>query len=329
MRKRRMLVFPIVAALSLLALNCGKKQEEPVAAAGMDTIVAAGAQLEKITGDHVFDTAGSPCWVDGVLFFTNNNFDDLEKSRMMRKTLPDGEIRIIRTNNGMTAALKQTSSGTLYACEMIGHRITEIDTAGTVLRTVVGEYDGKRIDGPNDLVFDRKGGFYFTDSQFIGKEQKMQDKPAVYYVKADGAVVRVIDDVVFPNGLGLSPDGTVLYIANTQGKDLLAYDVAEDGAVSNGRAFTEIELTEANKEKGMSGADGLAVDSAGNIYVATTQGLGIQVFDSTGKHIGNIPCPAPTNNCSFGGPDLKTLYVSAKDGIYSIPTVNAGFRSFE
>ncbi len=329
MRKRSMLVFPMIAALSLLAAHCGQKQEEAVAPAGMDAIIPAGAQLEKVTGDHAFDTAGSPCWMDGVLYFTNNNFDNLEASRVMKKSLPDGEIVVIRPNNGMTASLKQTPSGTLYACEMIAHRITELDTAGTVLRTVVGEYDGKRIDGPNDMVLDRKGGFYFTDSQFIGNEQKMQDKPAVYYVRADGTVVRVAEGVVFPNGLGLSPDGGTLYLTNTQGKDLLAYDVAEDGALSNGRPFAELELTEANKETGMSGADGMTVDSAGNVYVATTQGFGIQVFDPSGKHIGNISCPAPTNNCSFGGTDLKTLYVSAKDGIYTIPTVNAGFRSFE
>jgi gluconolactonase len=326
MRRKRLFVFPILAALAALVIQCGKQQEQPAAPAGMESIIPAGAQLEKVTGDTLFDTAGSPCWVNGVLFFTNNNFDDLEKSRVMRKTLPDGEVKVIRANNGMTAALKLNPAGNLYACEMIGHRITELDTAGTVLRTVVGEYNGKRIDGPNDRVLDSKGGFYFTDSQFIGKEEKMQDKPAVYYVKPDGAVVRVAEDVVFPNGLALSPDGAVLYLANTQDKYLIAYDVAEDGALSNRRNFTEIELTPANTEKGVSGADGVAADSAGNVYVATTQGLGVQVFDSTGRHIGNIPCPAPTNNCSFGGPDFKTLYVSAKDGIYAIPTVNAGIK---
>jgi gluconolactonase len=90
-----------------------------------------------------------------------------------------------------------------------------------------------------------------------------------------------------------------------------------------------LELSKENiaKKSEMSGADGVAVDSAGNVYVATTQGLGVQVFDKSGKHLGNIPCPAPTNNCAFGGPDMKTLYVSAKDGIYWITAKNAGFRN--
>lgn len=296
---------------------------------GLDGIIPAGAALKKVTGDMTFDTAGSPCWFKGVLFFTNNNFDELEKSRVMRME-KSGDIRVIRTNNGMTATLKPNRAGNLYACEMMGHRVIEMDTSGKVLRTVVGEYNGKRIDGPNDIVLDSKGGFYFTDSQFIGKQEKMQDKPAVYYVKTDGSVVRVLDDVAFPNGIALSPDEKTLYLLNTQGKYLLAYDVRPDGALANRRNFTELELSKENiaKKSEMSGADGMAVDMAGNLYVATTQGLGIQVFDKNGKHLGNITCPTPTNNCSFGGPDMKTLYVSAKDGIYRIPAKIAGFSNY-
>jgi gluconolactonase len=194
---------------------------------------------------------------------------------------------------------------------------------------VVGEYNGKRIDGPNDMVLDSRGGFYFTDSQFIGKQEKMQDKSAVYYVKTDGTVIRVVDDVAFPNGVALSPDGKVLYLANTQGKYLLAYNVRPDGTLANRRNFAVLELSKENiaKKSEMSGADGVAVDSAGNVYVATTQGLGVQVCDKGGKRLGNILCPAPTNNCAFGGPDMKTLYVSAKDGIYRIPIKTAGFRN--
>jgi gluconolactonase len=294
--------------------------------AGLDSIIQPGAKLDKVTGEMAFDTAGSPCYSKGILFFTNNNFDDLVKSRVFKMTA-SGKIEMIRENNGMTATLKLNKSGNLYACEMIGHRVIEMDTSGKVLRVVVSEYNGRRIDGPNDMVIDSKGGFYFTDSQFIGKEQKMQDTPAVYYVKPDGAVKRVVSNVVFPNGIALSPDRKTLYLANTQGKYLLAYDVRDDGSLENARNFAELEVSKENiaKKSEMSGADGVAVDSAGNVFVATTQGLGIQVFDKNGKHLGNIPCTAATNNCAFGGKDLKTLYVSAKDGIYKIAMKNKGF----
>ncbi|MDP2982563.1 MAG: SMP-30/gluconolactonase/LRE family protein [Candidatus Latescibacter sp.] len=299
---------------------------------GLDAVIPSGAQLEKVTDDMAFDTAGSPCYVNGVLFFTNNNFDDLRKSRVYSMTSIGKIIDIItiRENDGMTATLKLNKAGNLYACEMMGHRVIEMDTFGRVLRVVADKYKGKRIDGPNDMVIDRSSGFYFTDSQFIGKETKMQDKPAVYYVKPDGAVRRVVSDVIFPNGIALSPDRKTLYLANTLGKYLLAYNVEADGSLSNARNFAELELSKENiaKKSEMSGADGVAVDSAGNVFVATTQGLGVQVFDKTGKRLGTIPCPAATNNCTFGGKDLKTLYVSAKDGIYKIPVKTGGFVSF-
>lgn len=320
-RTSRLAVAVLPALLISAAAACAA--DSP----GLESIIPAGAALEKVTGDTVFDTAGSPCWHRGTLFFTNNNFDDLTKSRVMRMDA-SGAVRIIRANNGMTATLKPNRAGNLLACEMIGHRIVEMDAEGKVLRTVADRYGGKRIDGPNDMVLDAKGGFWFTDSQFIGKEEKMQDRPAVYYVRPDGTVLRVADGVPFPNGLALSPDGGTLYLADTQGKYLLAYTVRPDGALTNRRNFAELALTAANAEKGYSGADGVATDRAGNVYVATTQGIGVQVFDKTGKHLGDIACPAPTNNCAFGGPDMKTLYISAKDGIYRIAVRNPGFRNF-
>ena len=156
----------------------------------------------------------------------------------------------------------------------------------------------------------------------------MQETPAVYYIKPDSSVIRVIDDITFPNGVALSPDGETLYVANSHGKYLLAYDILPDGTVTNGRNFALLLLSEENisKESEKSGADGMAVDSLGNIYVATTQGLGVQVFNSKGEHLGNIPCPVKTNNCNFGGKDMKTLYVSAKDGIYKIPVKIPGLK---
>lgn len=323
MKHRRLITLTLLFCLPVFAAVFSQEQSS------LDSILPLGAKMEKITGDTPFDTAGSPCYFRGILYFTNNNFDDLQKSRVMKMDNPGG-VQIIRPNNGMTATLKPNRAGNLFACEMMGHRIVEMDSTGKVLRVVVGEYNGKRIDGPNDLVIDRKGGFYFTDSQFIGKKQKMQDKPAIYYVTKGGAVTRVADDVLFPNGLGLSLDGKTLFVANTQGKYLLAYDVAANGSLSNRRNFAELKISKENiaKKSEMSGADGLAVARTGDVYVATTQGFGIQVFDKTGKHLGNISCPAPTNNCSFGGKDMRTLYVSAKDGMYSIRTRTVGFRSF-
>ena len=313
-------------------ISCEKKQEIKVdltekAVSGLDSILPKGAKLEKVTAGYEFDTAGSPLYMDGEIYFTNNNFEPAEKSCTIKMDA-SGSFHVLRKDNGVTTTIQHSGKGTFYCCEMLGHRVIEMDKEGRIIRVVCGEYNGKRIDGPNDIVVDRKGGIYFTDSQFIAGQEKMQETPAVYYVKPDGTTIRVIDDIEFPNGIMLSPDEKTVYVANTRDKYLLAYDVHPDGTVSNGRNFAEHQLSQKNIEDGSvaGGADGMAVDSAGNIYVATTQGLGIQVFDPKGNHTGNILCDAATNNCNFGGEDLKTLYVSAMDGIYKIPVKIPGLK---
>lgn len=335
-------MFCVILSLALfVVISCEKKSEQPIvkentetqkAVSGLDSILPPGAKMEKVTVGLEFDTAGSPCYADGELYFTNNIFDPPENSRTMKMD-KSGKYHVLREDNGVTTSIHKSGKGTFYCCEMLGHRVIEMDKDGNVLRIIAGEYKGKRIDGPNDMVIDRKGGIYFTDSQFIAGRQKMQETPAVYYVKPDGSIIRVIDDITFPNGLDLSPDEKTLYVVNTRGEKtkgryVYAYDVMEDGTVSNGRTFAELQLTDEDEAMpdGSSGADGTAVDSAGNLYVATTKGLGIQVFNSSGVHLGNIECQSITNNLYFGGEDMKTLYISARDGIYRIQVKIPGLK---
>ncbi|MFC1539285.1 SMP-30/gluconolactonase/LRE family protein [Candidatus Latescibacterota bacterium] len=321
-----------------VAMSCGQQAGEQAVVetaqgptASLADIVPAGATLTKVTGDIEFDTAGSPCYFEGDLYFTNNMFEPRENSQTHVLHSMSHHM-VLRDYNGVTTAIHQTGKGTFYCCEMVGHKVIEMGTDGTVLRTVAGEYNGVRLDGPNDMVIDKSGGIYFTDSRFSPGEELMQDTPAVYYVKPDGSIMRIIDDIEFPNGIDLSPDGKILYVANTRGPNkgrfVIAYDVLDDGTVTNRRNFAELLLSAENEanEGGTSGADGSAVDSAGNVYVATTQGIGIQVINSAGVHLGSIPCDVATNNLYFGGEDMKTLFVSAVDGIYSIELSIPGLK---
>lgn len=311
-------VYVLLAGLIIILLTACNQSSGKVNSElnGLEAIIPEGAGLEKITKGYSFDTAGSPLYLNGSLYFTNNNFDSPDEFSRTFRMSEDGSIDTLINGNNVTTTLVASGKGTIYACEMLGHRVTELDENGQVLSTIAGQYDGVRIDGPNDLVVDKKGGIYFSDSQFIAGREKMQPHPAVYYVTPEHKIIRVIDDVEFPNGLGLSPDGRTLYVANTQGRHLLAYEVYEDGTLGNDRKFGKFELAEGSD---FSGADGIAVDSAGNIYVATTQGLGVQVFSSSGIYLGNIEVPSPANNVAFGGEEGRTLFISVQDGIYQIP----------
>lgn len=312
--KNLFICIGIIFSLGFI-ISCGNSNQENPQEDGLESILQKNFAVIKLNIDYNFDTAGSPLYLNGQLYFTNNNFDSPDQlSRTFRKDL-EGNVDTLVSGNNVTTTLRASGQGTIYACEMLGHRVVELDQNGQILRVVADAYNGVRIDGPNDLVADQKGGLYFSDSQFIAGREKMQPDPAVYYVSSEGQITKVINDIVFPNGLALSPDGTVLYVANTQGTHILAYDVAENGGVGNGRNFAEVKLAE---DSGISGADGMTTDNKGNLYVATTQGLGVQIFNPDGNYLGNINIPSVTNNVSFGGEAGDILFISAQDGIYSV-----------
>jgi len=301
-----------VAFIFLTSIACSHSD---VNTSTFNRIVPENSKIEKTTAGYDFDTAGSPLFIDGNLYYTNNNFDSPGELSQTFRMNSSGIVDTLIVGNNVMTTLKSSGKGTIYACEMLGHRVVELDLDGNVLRVMAEAFNGNRIDGPNDLVVDNKGGFYFSDSQFIAGREIIQPRPAVYYVSADGEISRVIDDIAFPNGLAISTDNQTLYVANTQGHHILAYDISKDGIISSGYNFAEILLAEGSE---IGGADGIAVDKEGNMYVATTQGLGVQIFDKSGNHLGNIDVPSPANNVSFGGQNMNTLYISAEDGIYQI-----------
>ncbi len=191
-----------------------------------------------------------------------------------------------------------------------GGRIERIDLATGAVEVLYRESDRGSLKGPNDLVFDGEGGFYFTD---LGKvRERDQDRGAVYYARADGSSIReVVFPMFTPNGIGLSPDGRVLYVAETETARLWAFDLVRPGEIAKhpfpsphgGRIVTGLA--------GYNRFDSLAVDAAGNICVATLVNGGITVVSPDGRLVRHIPMPERwvTNIC-FGGTDLKTAYIT-------------------
>jgi len=284
-----------------------------------------------------------PKWLNGKLYFSSMSFEsnwtgDPKKSAVVEME-PDGNYRYISHGQMQANGLFPLPSGNLAVCDMFGHRILEMTTQGKIVRTLAASYDGKPLDGPNDLVMDVKGGIYFTDPQFTPDARKSQPGRAVYYRTPEGKVIRVIEPNVFamPNGVLLSPDGKTLYVNNTYDSEtfwnvdtdkdnfIWAYDVNEDGTLRNERKFAELHLTpDVLDRKGRStGADGMTIDTLGDIYVATYAGL--QIFSSRGEFIGLIDLPVFPVSCCFGGEDRKTLYMMGYNKVFRIRAGVTGF----
>jgi gluconolactonase len=287
-----------------------------------------------------------PKWMDGKLYFSNMYFDqnwnaDPSKSSIVELD-PDGSYRNITEGKMQANGLYPYKNGNLLVCDMIGHRVVEITTSGRVVRVIADSYNGKPIDGPNDIITDTRGGIYFTDPQFTMEAEKFQPGRAVYYVAPSGEVKRLVEpnEFAMPNGILLSPDGKTLYINNCyddeswypvdSSKDnfVWAYDVNEDGTISNGRKFAELRLTgNVLERKGKSSsADGMAIDTMGNIYVATY--YGVQIFDSEGTFVGMINLPSFPVSLGFGDEDMKTLYIVSYDKVYKIRTHMKGYVNY-
>jgi gluconolactonase len=286
----------------------------------------------------------SPKWLAGKLYLSSMFFDrkwngDPKRSATVEMS-EDGAYRYISHGRMQTNGLMPLPNGNLAVCDMFGHRVIEMTIGGRIVRTLASTYEGKPIDGPNDIVADAKGGLYFTDPQFTPDAKKFQPGRAVYYITPKGTLLRVIEPNAFamPNGIFLSPDGKTLFVNNTYDNEtwwnvdsdkdewVWAFDVNDDGTVANGRRFAKLFLNaEVLDRKGRSsGADGMTIDERGDIFVATWHGL--QVFNSKGDFLGLVNTPVYPVSCCFGGADMKTLYVVGFDKIYRIRTNVTGLK---
>jgi gluconolactonase len=305
-------------------------------------VIAPGTAPRKLAEDFTFSEG--PTWLGGKLYFSDMYFRDHKagdwtgspaRSRLIVME-PDGKWRELShgmQSNGTIAA----ANGHLIVCDMFGHRVVEVDPAtGKVVKVLLDKVGGKPIDGPNDLVRDARGALYITDPQFTPDVKKSQPGPQIYYLKPDGSVSVVVGagEFAMPNGVEISPDGRTLYVDNTwkqPGENFVwAYDVAQDGSLSNKRRFAKLNLTpevlaaEKPEDRFNSSADGTAVDTDGRYYVATSSG--VQIFKPDGTFVGTIWLPQYPVNLTFGGPNNDVLYIVGESSVWSIQTKVHGFH---
>jgi gluconolactonase len=250
---------------------------------------------------------------------SNVYFSDIPNEKI-HKIDAQGGLSVFREKSNSANGLMVNAKGEIVACEMAG-AVGAISKDGKDRRVIADKHDGKRFNAPNDLVIDRAGGVYFTDPSFRAPMPLPQGKTCVYYVDAAGKVTRLIDDLPNPNGVRLSPDEKTLHVFPSGQKQMMSYPVEAPGRIGKGKVFCELEQA---KSGGNSGGDGGTIDEKGNVYIAA--GTGIQVFDPSGKMLGTIKFPEQPANCTFGGKDMKTLYVTARTSVYACPMEVAGHR---
>ncbi len=269
--------------------------------------------IQKVQSDFGF-TEGPASDNDGNLYFT-----DIPQSRIYKLT-SDGKITVFQEGSGHANGLMFAANGELIKCEMDG-RLTALNVQTKQQRVLVGEFENKRFNAPNDLVIDAAGGIYFTDPHFRAPEPLPQGKTAVYYLSADGTVARLIDGLNAPNGVILSPDEKTLYVIPSGQAEMMAYPVKAPGQIGAGRVFCTLRQ-KAGQNGG--GGDGLTVDELGNLYI--TSALGLQVYSPQGELLGILEFPEQPANVTFGGPDRRTLYVTARTSLYSVKMNVSGHR---
>jgi gluconolactonase len=266
--------------------------------------VADGATLQTVSTQFSF-TEGPSCDKDGNLFFT-----DQPNNHIMKYSV-DGKMTEFLNPSGHANGMNFDSKGNLLACCDEKTELWSIAPDGTHT-VLVHEYDGKPLNGPNDVWVMPDGGMYLTDPFYARSwwtyRQRPQDSEEVYYL-APGAkdLKRVTTDLTKPNGIVGSPDGKLLYVSNISGpRQTWAYDPQPDGTLANKRLICAND-----------GSDGMTIDEEGNIYL-TGNGRSVRVYDKTGKSLGRIPVPQSTANVCFAGKDKKTLFIMAGTGVYSM-----------
>jgi gluconolactonase len=336
-------LFRFSAVMLLLSLTAAAQDGSAVVRLdpALDDIVAANAKVERVAGDFGF-TEG-PVWVrtGGYLLFS-----DIPANVINKWNPADGKVSVFLDKSGFTGADatgvggEQTNARgqTIY---LIGSNGVTLDPQGRVTFNAMGDrqvvrveadgrrtvlasqYEGKRLNSTNDLVYKRNGSLYFTDPP-SGLRRRNDDPRkelpfnGVFLLKG-GKLQLLARDLANPNGIALSPDERILYVNSSADRKIYRYEVQSDDTVANGRLLVDMS---AEKQPGV--PDGMKVDEKGNLY--STGAGGIWVISPQGKHIGTLVVPEQPANLAFGDAEGRTLYVTARSSVYRIRLKSTGVR---
>ncbi len=276
---------------------------------GLEEIVKSGAKLEKLAEGFEF-TEGPTADKDGNVYFT-----DQPNNRILVWDQERG-LEVFMEPAGRSNGLSFDNLGNLWSCADEKNELWRISPEKKV-EVIVDNYEGKLLNGPNDLWIDPSGGVYFTDPfykrSWWSHEEMPQEKQCVYYLKPDHKTIILVENgLLQPNGIVGTPDGKKLFVADIRGNKTWSYTINHDGTLSDKTLFCEM------------GSDGMTIDSQENIYLT---GRGVTIFDKHGSRLGNIAVPENwTANVCFGGRNLNYLFITASKGLYRISLKIRGTR---
>ena len=303
MHRTILLTLCIVCFVLSSAVSQAKKEKK-------GSLVAKGAELQQVASDYTF-TEGPAVDEKGNVYFT-----DQPNNRIL-KWSTDGTVSVFMEDAGRANGLYFDNEGNLIACADAKNELWKIDQDKNV-SVLIDNFEGKKLNGPNDLWVSPKGGIYLTDpfykrDYWDHSEPEIESQNVYYLTPGAKALTLAADNLKQPNGIVGSPDGKTLYVADIGDSKTYVYQINDDGSLSDRRLFVEM------------GSDGMTLDSKGNLYL--TGKAGVTVFNPQGEQIDQIPINENwTANVCFGGKNQKKLFITAMKSLYTIDMKAKGAR---
>ena len=270
-----------------------------VAAAALGAQDFSDIRVEKVVDGLKFGEG--PAWSpEGFLLFSDT------VTNQLHKFVPGKGDSVVTEVAGGPIGNAFDAQGRRYTCEFRERRVTRTAKNGKI-EILASRFEGKRFNAPNDLALRRDGQLYFTDPAFGDQQDRRElDFYGIFHVTPKGAIEAVARWKTRPNGIALSPNGRILYVADSDARSIHAFDLDHNGEASN-------ERTAIDKIDGV--PDGLRTDEKGNLYVAAKA---VFVYSQEARLLGTIPLTETPSNLAFGDPDLETLFITARNMVYRV-----------
>ena len=296
----KLIQFLLLAAGTLLLFGCNNDPEP---------LLIEGEEPEIITGDYQF-TEG-PYWhPDGFLIFS-----DIPANTVYRWS-EDGGADVFLEPSGNSNGIQADLDGNIILAQHQGS-VSKLDQDGE-LTVLVDNYEGNRLNSPNDIAVHSNGNIYFTDPPFgVDEEDREIDFSGVYKLSPVGELTLIYDELALPNGLVFSSDESQFFLNDSETGDILIFQVGQDGMPNSPQLFANV-----GEMSSMGGADGMVTDLRGNLF--TTGPNGLTIFNQDGEQLHLIEFDEQITNLEWGGEDLNELFITGSDNVYRLLTNTIG-----